>query len=85
MNDEGRQPQAERLTGEAAEFCPYCMSRVAPGQNCPTCGLTQGAYTPAPHHLPLGTVLGGRYLVGRVLGEGGFGITYIGGDLGLGM
>lgn len=85
MNDEGRQPQAERLTGEAAEFCPYCMSRVAPGQNCPTCGLTQGAYTPAPHHLPLGTILGGRYLVGRVLGEGGFGITYIGCDLRLEM
>ena len=46
------------------------MSRVAAGQSCPVCGLTQGAYTPAPHHLPLGTVLAGRYLVGRALGEG---------------
>ena len=61
------------------------MSRVAPGQSCPVCGLTQGAYTPAPHHLPLGTVLAGRYLVGRALGEGGFGITYIGCDLRLEM
>ncbi len=67
------------------EFCPYCMSRVAAGQSCPVCGLTQGAYTPAPHHLPLGTVLAGRYLVGRALGEGGFGITYIGCDLRLEM
>ena len=62
-------------------FCPYCMSAVEEGAACPSCGLTAGAYTPSPHHLPLGTILMGRYLVGRVLGEGGFGITYIGCDL----
>lgn len=69
----------------ADEFCPYCMSRVQPGETCPVCGLTQGAYTPAPYHVPPGTVLMGRYLIGRVLGEGGFGITYIGCDLRLEM
>ena len=62
-------------------FCPYCMSRVIPGESCPQCGLTAGNYVPSPHHLPPGTVLLGRYLVGRALGEGGFGITYIGYDL----
>ena len=67
------------------EFCPYCMSRVTPGEACPVCGLTKGSYTPAGHHLPPGTILMGRYLVGRVLGEGGFGITYMGRDLRLEM
>ena len=36
-----------------------------------------------PHHLKPGTILRNQYLVGNSIGEGGFGITYIGLDLSL--
>jgi serine/threonine protein kinase len=50
---------------------------------CPICGFDEKDFMPALHHLPLRSILNGKYLVGRVLGEGGFGITYLGWDLNL--
>lgn len=64
--------------------CYNCMRELdAPGAVCPHCGFdnTGGLNTQPGHMLKCGTILNGRYVVGRSLGQGGFGITYIGYDL----
>lgn len=62
-------------------YCPYCMNEIPEGSdNCPACGKNPKEYVSPPHTLSQGAMLGHRYLVGGVLGEGGFGITYIGLD-----
>lgn len=66
---------------EANRFCPHCMSEQRKyGEYCFACGERLDSRN-ASHQLRVGTVLKGRYLVGGALGEGGFGITYIGLDL----
>lgn len=62
-------------------YCPRCMTAVQPGAYCPGCGMDPATYQPASHHFPPGRLLHDRYLVGQVLGEGGFGITYLGIDV----
>lgn len=56
--------------------CELCGTEYAAGLSaCPVCGV--GAAVDFP--LPMGTELqGGKFTVGKVLGRGGFGITYKG-------
>ena len=53
------------------------------GGECPYCGFDVETYEHETRWLPLMHILNGRYMLGKVLGEGGFGITYIGIDLNL--
>ncbi len=60
--------------------CYGCMRILEEQTRCPSCGW-QDTDQNAAHQLPTGTVLQEKYLVGRVLGQGGFGITYLGWDM----
>jgi hypothetical protein len=50
-------------------------------KTCPECGWSVGNQEESPFYLRPGTALHhGQYCIGRVLGHGGFGITYLGWD-----
>ncbi|HYD67767.1 serine/threonine-protein kinase [Azospirillum sp.] len=60
--------------------CPNCFEAKPPREACAACGYPQRSDNRAGVHLMPGTALHGRYLTGRVLGQGGFGATYLGWD-----
>lgn len=47
---------------------------------CPHCGYVVGTHAEEAIHIEPGTLLYDRYIVGKVLGYGGFGVTYLGWD-----
>ncbi|WEK53125.1 MAG: protein kinase [Candidatus Cohnella colombiensis] len=65
------------------QLCMGCMTLVGEVEVCPNCGFVEGTPPEAPQHLAPRTLLNGRYLLGRVLGQGGFGITYLAWDINL--
>ncbi len=61
--------------------CYNCFREKSSYGPCPLCGYDpSGAEEKFPLALKPGSILNGRYTVGRVLGQGGFGITYIAQD-----
>ena len=64
------------------KICLGCMrEKPQASGKCPYCGFDTKTYEYNNRWLPLEHILAGKYLLGRVIGEGGFGITYIGWDL----
>ena len=63
-------------------ICYHCMQQISneKAHICPHCGQSLEAVRQAERFLMPGTVLGGKFLVGCPLGDGGFGNTYIGWD-----
>ena len=71
---------------DVSKLCMGCMSKIENDEDfCPNCGWQKQQQELSPHQLLPQTILNGKYLIGRVLGEGGFGITYMGWDLNLDM
>ena len=61
--------------------CMGCMELYGEEfELCPHCGYIDNAGAEEALHMEPGTLLHDRYIVGRVLGFGGFGVTYIGWD-----
>ncbi len=60
-------------------LCYNCFKeRQTPEGPCPYCGYDHAAHAAKyPMALRAGSILNGQYIVGRVLGQGGFGITYL--------
>lgn len=68
---------------DVAELCMGCMEPRGPGDTCMHCGRKEGVEAESPLHLRPRTELHGQYLIGKVLGHGGFGVTYLGWDMNL--
>jgi serine/threonine protein kinase len=63
-------------------LCLGCMQESVQDP-CPLCGYYRATVPESPFYLSPGTMLQNQFLIGKVLGAGGFGITYIGYDLNL--
>ena len=61
-------------------YCYYCMKETTEQNGVCLCCGKEFVKEPNRKYLQPGTVLKERYIVGNVLGSGGFGITYAGKD-----
>ena len=67
-------------------LCIHCMKeKNSNSAICPFCGFDPEEAEIPPYHLQPFSILAGKYLLGTAIGEGRFGITYIGMDLNLEM
>ena len=66
-----------RIGDKSMYRCNNCFAEYeSPFDKCDICGYKDGDAPRELYHLFPGTKLNGRYIVGQVLGFGGFGITY---------
>lgn len=63
------------LTLGKQQLCSGCFTAIKK-EPCKKCGFSSESYIPEKMVLPTGSILMGNFLIGRVLGKGGFGITY---------
>jgi len=62
------------------KLCPNCFESLQDyDKKCSSC--QNSGYISEAGVLLIGTILMGKYIVGKVIGRGGFGITYLGYDI----
>lgn len=61
--------------------CPNCFEPLRGVSRCPKCGYDYEKAKKYNGILEPFTILNGRYLLGRALGKGGFGVTYVAMDM----
>ncbi len=61
---------------DTSKLCMYCMEDNGGNDICPHCGKDANAPL-IGNHLKPGTLLGGRFLVGRAVGQDAAGVVYI--------
>ena len=66
---------------DTSKLCFGCFNEHDGTGPCPHCGYDLATAKHPFVALPIGTILNGRYLTGRVLGVGGFGVTYLAFDM----
>lgn len=63
------------------KLCLGCMEQISEqAVSCPYCGFNEAANLQEAYYLKPGTIIGGKYIVGRVLKYGGYVVKYIGMD-----
>jgi serine/threonine protein kinase len=62
-------------------ICPNCFADKQTATQCPSCGYEETLTEQNPLYLKPRTLLNQRYLIGNVIGHGGFGITYMSWDI----
>lgn len=64
------------------QLCMGCMTHKGEERVCPHCHWKETSLPASPYHLPPRTIVNHRYLIGRVIQQGKFGITYLAFDTG---
>lgn len=63
------------------KLCMGCMNQIDEKMTaCPHCGFNEATLRQESYYLNPGTVIGGKYIVGKALSYGGYTVTYLGLD-----
>ncbi len=71
------------ITIDIDKLCVGCFNERGPTNICRDCGYDEEFTPEAQVYLAPRTILEKKYMIGRILGQGGFGITYLAWDLNL--